>query len=378
MRYFKDLINMDKINICNDWNDIDKINSIIKNNVFKPSNIEIVNTFDILKNVDLYIWELNEFLLSKSRNFDFTTWIYSKKQRANIDLDFRKLSSPRKKITSLEIKDISDDVLWEESFLKDPLPIISSDVETFFVISGIQNMYAADSSIKKEQLVHQPSIRMNFDWSKTWAISGVDWIATSFVNSTLYQTDANIKSYIKNIDLFFDFLSKIWIYIWDISLKILPTFETRNWKELFKLVTHIFYWNLHVWDAWICVINQELNIDNSFIDLWFWLERLSLARNKFDNYFHQYLNKKVELDRYSDLEIDTIKTLCLIHSENINDLDKHSWPWFRYKKLLKNLTKDKNYYPIINIFYDYRSNFISFDKTESEILNNILYDLEIH
>jgi hypothetical protein len=245
------------------------------------------------------------------------------------------------------------------------------------VISGIQNMYTDSLPIDKQTLVHQPSIRLNFDWANTWAISWETWISTSFVNTTVYQKDINIKQYIENLDRFFDFLNKIWIYIWDISLKLLASPQTRKWKQTLRLVIHMFYGDLHIWDSWICEVEWiEKEANGSFFDLWFWLERLSLARNKFDNYFHQYLDNKIDLDRYSDLEIDTIKTLCLIQSQNISNLDKHSWPWIRYRKLLKNLTKNKNYYPIINIFFDYRSNFISFNNSQSEVIRNILNDIE--
>lgn len=346
----------------------------------KQQSVEMLNSFDIFKNRDQYILELNEFFFGKWWKFDDLNSVYYKKDPDKIQKNFRDLSKSKKNISLLELKELCNTTfLSNGSIEKTSLPIINNNVETFFVVSWIQNMYDKNiSSFNKDILVHQPSIRLNGDNKWSFFISSHDGIATSFVNSTLYNTNIKIKELVVIIDSFFDFLNSIGIYIGDVSLRVEMKPEKRNDQELMKMTIHIFYWNLHLWDAWIWEFKEKAVHSNNFLDLWFWLERINLAKNKINNYFHQYLEDKIHLDRYSDVEIDTIKTLCLIQTQNIKDLEKKSWAFFRYKKLIKLLLKDKNYYPLIHIFFEYRSHFTIFNNTEDEVLRNLLNDLEIY
>jgi hypothetical protein len=48
------------------------INNSLRNNLLKGVSTEMINGFDILKNIDLYIGELNDFLFHQSRILDPT------------------------------------------------------------------------------------------------------------------------------------------------------------------------------------------------------------------------------------------------------------------------------------------------------------------
>lgn len=338
---------------------------------------ELIDTFDIMKHLDQYISEINEFLFQRWWMFDEHKGIYHKAWAQNVGIGFRELSKPKKAISLMEIKDVADEVLgWCDK--KSALPIMSKEVETYFVISGIQNMYHDKELLHTLKFVHQPSIRLNGDGVEAAGVSWRQGIATSFVNSTKYEINTNVRSYVKNLDDFFDFLSKVWLYVWNVSLKL--KIGSGRWKneQMCKLTTHVLYGDLHVWDIGMGEFKNKQGNIKSFLDLWFGLERIGFARNKIDNYFHQYLQNRNDLDRYSDAEIDTIKTICLMQSQNMYVLDKQEWAWLRYKKLLKKLLKDRNYYPLVRIFFEYRSNFIVFDKDVSSLYAEIADDMEIY
>lgn len=359
--------------------------NIVENNTFSNCLIdhcskELLYAFDISKNIDCYKLELNEFLLSKWWGLNQSEWIYYKKNPNKIFQNFRELSKSKKWLSTLDLRNIANDVFMSKGMIpKNPLPIISNDTETFFVVSWIQNMYDKDFIVSdKNVFVQQPSIRLNWDGKWSFFVSGNDWIATSFVNPTIYKINPNIKDIVRNIDYFFDFLSTIGIYIGDISLKLKVSDKKRNGKSVVKTTVHIYYWNLHLWDCWIGQFKELEWTENNFLDLWFWLERINLARNKMNNYFHQYIQNKSDLDRYSDLEIDAVKTICLINTQDLNSLDKQDGAFLKYKKLLKRLLKTKNYYPLIKIFYEFRWNFTVLNNTEDVLLKKILNDIEIY
>lgn len=357
----------------------------IKNNIFSnpligQSSEELWCTFDISKNIDCYKWELNEFLVTKWWNFNKLEWIYYKTNPNKIFQNFRELSKSKKGLSTLDLSGISNDVFMSKGMIaKNPLPIISNDAETFFVISWIQNMYDKKFIVWDRNIfVQQPSIRLNWDGKWSFFVSWEEWIATSFVNSTIYKINPDVKDLIRNIDYFFDFLNIIWIYIGDISLKIKISDQKWKGESLVKTTVHIYYWNLHLWDCWIWQFNESESTENNFLDLWFWLERINLARNKMDNYFHQYIQNKNDIDRYSDREIDAVKTICLINTQDLNLLDKHDGPYLKYKRLLKLLSKKKNYYPLIKIFYEFRGNFTVLNQAEDVLLKKILDDIELY
>jgi hypothetical protein len=138
---------------------------------------------------------------------------------------------------------------------------------------------------------------------------------------------------------------------------------------MFIFTLHFFYGNLEIGDTSLIEWNNQIIIQ----DLWFGLERVNLARNKFVNYFEQYLTNKKYLERFSDTEIDAIKTICLIQTTVNKNFLKNTWLHSNYLKLIKKLSKSKNYYPLIKIFVDYRKNFVIIPDNIIELL---LIDIE--
>ena len=266
-----------------------------------------------------YIEQVCNHLFAKWRNFNESAKNFYKKEN-KIDIDFRTLSTPNKKLSPIAIADIYTNLNRDLSKVKN-LDIINGYTDTDFVISWIQHFF--DNNINWwNKFLHQPVIRLNGDKKWKFFISWVEGIATSFINTTQYNINSNIINLINDLERFFDFLNTIWIYIGDISLKLKIKNDIWNKRDVFVFSIHIIYGNLHIWD--ISLINNFF--DSSIQDLWFGLERINMARNKNTNYFEQYINDISILQRFNNIEIDSIKTLCLIlTSWNFNLLDTDFW-----------------------------------------------------
>lgn len=308
---------------------------------------EVIST---LLSLTDYVEEVNSYLLQRGWKFDYRFKNFYKVEN-NIEKDFRSLSKPKNKITPSELANLFTDHNGNINHFHN-LDIINSYTDTDFVVSWIQHAFVEDINGRSEWFLHQPVIRLNGDSKWDFFVSWNEWIWTSFINTTKYSFDADASNLIEWLEDFFDFLSKIWIFIGDVSLKFKLKNDIRNGKDVFIFMIHIFYWSLNIWDA------SLIQNFNSWLvkDLGFWLERLNVARNKYVNYFEQYLNDSNLLNRFSDNEIDAIKTLCLLLTSK-DRIFKKSWSRKTYLKLMKKLNKNKNYYPLIKIFQDYWSNF---------------------
>jgi len=331
---------------------------------------ELLQVFSFYENIEHTVEVIHTYLLQHWRKFDFNEKCFFKKEN-KIHQNFRSLSTPKNKLFPREIKEIATETMWKD-ILKEPLDILNIYTDTDFVISGIQHMFQHPQIEDRKSLLHQPVIRVNGDGKGGFFISGEEGIWTSFVNTTKYKVNANIPDIVEDLENCLDFLSKISMHVQDISLRMKTKEDTWKWEKVFIFVIHIFYGNLNIGDT---ALIQKSNSPKIIKDLWFGLERVWLARNKFTNYFEQYLENKELLNRFSDVEIDTIKTLCLMHTTKNKELLRNAGPQSTYMKLLKKLSKTKNYFPILQIFFSYRGDFITTSENKTE---KILTDIELH
>lgn len=312
-----------------------------------------------------YVSQVYDYLSQKWWKFDKKFQNFYKKDN-NFSTDFRNLSKPKKEISPEEMAKLFTNHNQNDNHFQS-LDIINNFTDTDFTISWIQHLFSQNLQWDS-WFLHQPVVRLNGDGQWSFFISWNEWIWTSFVNTTKYSINSHTNNLIEWLENFFDFLSSIWIFIGDISLTFKLKKDIRKQKDVYIFMIHIFYWNLNIWDTSLIENFNTWTVQ----DLWFWLERLNMARNKNNNYFEQYLDDKALLNRFSDKEIDSIKTISLLLTSSEKIFQK-SWSRSTYIKLIKNLEKNKNYYPLIKIFQKYWNYFwYKFD------INKLLEDLEIY
>lgn len=318
------------------------------------------------ENLLCYVEQVHQYLLQNWWKFDNKLKNFYKKDN-NITKDFRSLSKPKKQTIPTQIAELFINHNKQNNQFHS-LDIINNFTDTDFTISWIQHIFSQNIEKNRVWFLHQPVIRLNGDSQWSFFISWNEWIWTSFVNTTKYNINSNTNNLIEWLEDFFDFLSSIWIFIGDISLTFKLKKDIRKQKEVYIFMIHIFYWNLNIWDT-----SLIQNFNNWIIqDLWFWLERLNMARNKNNNYFEQYLHNKELISRFSDKEIDSIKTISLLLTSSEKIFQK-SGSRSTYIKLIKILEKNKNYYPLIKIFQKYWNSFwYNFDS------NKLQNDIEIY
>lgn len=319
-------------------------------------------------------WEIIEritnFLKEKwwtSSGSNFYKW------KLKSDIDHREIIKPSKWIS---ISDIQNKINahFKEANLLNPLPILAKDLDTFFVVSGIQ---AISPILFKElpfdenrYIIHQPSIRLKFLGEISW----VEWNWVSFINTNIFKVWCNFEEYLKKVDEIISMLWSMWIYAWNLTLELFEKKDNWNGRDLNIVWINFKFWNLEIGEAvYVYDFHQESRENIKFCDIWFWLERIMYARNNINNYFQQY---DVDLDTYSEKEIEIIKTLVLMLSDNIQWESKTNWAWLRYKHLLKELDKDKNYFKLITCFYRYRSQFLDFPTNIELTTFNLLQDID--
>ena len=345
------------------WKRSKSLNSVLDT---KESMLSILEMQEVVKNL---LNETINYLQRKGWIFDSTTKNFYKKEN-NFSRDFRTLSIPRNKLSPQKLGMIYAAMAKKHSIEKSPLEVIDQRVPTDFVISWIQDSLLWSMRDDNSYFLLQPVIRLNWDWKGAFFVDGKEWIWTSFVNPTEYQTQSNNGWFFEGVEHFLDFMNKVGLYVWNVSLQLKIKEDCRGKKKVLVFTIHFYYWNLHIWDTSLVfdgVKREPLR------DLWFWLERINLARNKYDNYFQQYCNPEI-LTRYSNQEVDSIKTLSLLLMLDFPELLQLKWPKATYRKLLKTLNKTTNYFPLIQIFEQYWQFF--YDRSKRVNLERLLEDLE--
>lgn len=287
--------------------------------------------------------------------------------------DHREMIKPTKKLSISDVKNIIN-CQFNGTEISEPLPILSNKVDTFFVVSGIQDishvLFNELPYDDKWHIVHQPSIRLKFLDQISW----IKWNWISFINTNLYKVWCSFEEYLKKIDEVITMLWSMWIYAWNLTLELFEDNDRWNNKDFNSIWINFKFGNLEMGEAmYVYDFSQNSRENIRFCDIWFWLERIMYARNNIQNYFQQY---GLNLDNYSENEIEIIKALVLMFSDNIQWANKTNWAWLRYKHLLKCLDKNKNYFPLIKSFYSYRSQFTKFPMNKENVIFDLLSDME--
>ena len=294
------------------------------------------------------------------------------KWELKVSIDHREMIKPSKSISVSEIKNRINKQFKGTEIVK-PLPVLAKQLDTFFVVSGIQ----AISPILFEELpfddkwylIHQPSIRLRYLDEISW-VEG-NWV--SFINTNLFKVWCTFEEYLEKVDEIITMLWSIWIYAWNITLELFEKKDKWNDRNLSEIWINFKFWNLEMGEAVYVYDFQQNSRENiKFCDIWFWLERIMYARNNISNYFQQY---DVDLDVYSEREVEVIKALVLMMSDGIQGEIKSHWAWFRYKQLIKSLDKNKNYFKLIVCFYKYRSQFLEFPSSIEETTFSLLNEM---
>lgn len=334
-------------------------------NLVNSQNTSKENLKNILS-IDDYLSSIKEFL---SQRWWIYEWDLYHKWIQKTSTNHRTMIKPRK---LMEIDDIKDslDATFPDAKKENHLAIIHSDLDTFFVVSWIQsasNVLFGEKEYDNDwHLVHQPSIRMKYLDSVSWE----DWIWVSFVNSTIYKIWSSFEEHLEGFDNIISFLSKMWMYAWNISLKVRDRSPIWDWRSMNNVIIDMYYGDLHIGDAvYIYNFQQETRDNLTISDIWIWCERIMYARNNFNNYFEQFW---VDLERYTETEIEALKTLVLIYSEKLHNISGDQKN--QIKKIYKKLNKNKNYYPLIIKSCEYREDYYDFDK--KKILSTISNNLE--
>ncbi len=287
--------------------------------------------------------------------------------------DHREIIKPTKMLSVSEIKNkINSQFNWIE--VLEPLPILSKKVDTFFVVSGIQKispvLFDELPYDDRWHIVHQPSIRLKFLDQISWT----KWNWISFINTNLYKVWCSFEEYLEKIDEVISMLWSIWIYAWNVTLELFEDKDIWNNKDLKSIWINFKFGNLEMGEAmYVYDFKQNSRENIKFCDIWLWLERIMYARNNIQNYFQQY---GLNLDNYSEKEVEIIKALVLMLTDDIQWASKTNWAWLRYKHLLKHLDKNKNYFPLIKSFYLYRSQFTKFPINTENLTFDLLSDME--
>jgi len=304
----------------------------------------------LLKNIDGFFVEK----WWKRKNNIFFKW------DLKIWVDHRKLIKPKKKIFLEDILKVANEVFSKSKSIP-PFHINYKKIDTFFVVAWIQSI----SNVLFEErqydnnwyYISQPVIRIkyldNISWDKGNGIS--------FVNFTVLKVWVTLSEFLKKVDESIWFLSKLWLYAWNVSLRIRKDSPVWNNRKMKNIIIDIYYWNLQIGDAvFIYDFEQKTRTSLTVADIWFGLERIIYARNRIHNYFEQFwLNFK----RYSETEVEVVKTLSLIFFWKEWMLTQNQKN--QIKKLYKKLDKSKNYFPLIDYSIEYWNSFYNNSKLKA-------------
>lgn len=327
------------------------------------------DVFQIIQNYNSEVW-----IFLNNNNRTYQDWVWSK-WPSKIHTAFRTLSKSKSQIArDLLIRGIVDFYSWKWFNREKPLNIVDSSIDTFFVVSWIQkkSIWFTEWSLIDEAFWFnlQPCIRTQFTDKVDW----IDWIATSFTNVSTYHYNKTIANHLAMIDDFFKYISSIWLYLWDVTIKNKTVLTAWNWTPILLLNLYFYYGDIQIGDSFYATNLNEADSHRPLSEVWFWLERIALSRNKHKNMFEFYGENLV--DKFSDKEIDAVKTVTLMILWWLDV--SNSWAWYRLKLFLKALNKDKNYFLLIKSMFEYRKIISNTNHKFNEILEQFYLLLSIY
>ena len=256
------------------------------------------------------------------------------------------------------------------------LPISHKKGSTLFVTSGVQILEQTISEEtplpEKPIFVVQPVIRTQFIND----VGLMEGISTSFINISTEEINPTPRSYINNVDMWFDYLSNIGFFMRDITLSFRE--DSPNWGNgrFNNFIVDVNYKGLQLGDiVYSYNIPQKTRGTISFCDIGFGLERLCWALNKPSSYFDVIgpitLSKKKNLK-----EMDLLRSMVLMVGGGVVPSNKNQG--YHLRKFAKRYLKEKgriNMDTYFDYYYSFWNKFNLFEvdkKRAKEILRKEL------
>ncbi len=208
----------------------------------------------------------------------------------------------------------------------------------------------------------QPVIRLQGEG----LVGKIDGFSTSFVNVATEIIGASVDNHLSNIENWFDALSKLGIFVRDLSLKVKR--DSNLWGNVpaEEITIKINYMGLEIGVANYFVINQVTREPLVISDLNFGLERLVWAVNKTSSYF-DIIGPVTDSALGRVVEMDSYRTMVLMALGGVKPGNRDRGSKFRI--LAKKISSPKQDVSegLLRYYYDWWNRFLSSPKPYDDV-----------